>query len=601
VRQLSPPEQQVWDSTGVDADKVVLGMPEAPEVREGFSWGLKRQVRASVLVDLLTNDATGRHGVALIGARIVGSLDLSNMRITIPLFLKWCYFDGDVVLAGATTGRIDLDHSCLAGGLIAPGLVATDSILVTEAHCQKGVWMPGAEIKGTLGFSGTTIGSHGDGALQASHLIARAFTMSGAECNGTLDLRHAYVSGDVTLDGSVIRGTKDIAVHAQALRAASLSCQGDADTDRDFTAVGTVRILDAQVEGTINFAGATLTATENGTASTTANALLADRVRCSAGMFLRNGFSTTGTVSLQGIQVGGQVDCSKAHLTATPFALIADRATIGQDLLLNREFTADGTVHLNGTKVGGQLTFRTATLATTTTGPAVVLDSVEADQLLLDWATVPTGIVDLTGTTVGTLVDNPATWPAKGDLLIGELTYRSLSEPGEVEDRLKWLQRNKFGYSPHAYDVLAESYRTRGDDDAARAVLIGKQRARRERLGRRHAPARWWSTFLRWTVGYGYTPARIVPWFLGLLLVGWALFAGPVKHSLVATNDAAKAQDFEPFLYVLDLLLPVASLGVRTGWTPTGVARWLVVAWTLAGWLLGLTLVAAISGAFKRD
>jgi hypothetical protein len=67
------------------------------------------------------------------------------------------------------------------------------------------------------------------------------------------------------------------------------------------------------------------------------------------------------------------------------------------------------------------------------------------------------------------------------------------------------------------------------------------------------------------------------------------------------TNDAAKAQDFEPFLYVLDLLLPVASLGVRTGWTPTGVAQWLVVVWTLAGWLLGLTLVAAISGAFKRD
>jgi uncharacterized membrane protein YqaE (UPF0057 family) len=138
--------------------------------------------------------------------------------------------------------------------------------------------------------------------------------------------------------------------------------------------------------------------------------------------------------------------------------------------------------------------------------------------------------------------------------------------------------------------------------DAVEAgLLIGKQHARRERPGRRHAPARWWSTFLRWTVGYGYAPARIFPWFIGLLLVGWALFAGPVKHSLVATDDAAKAQDFDPFLYVIDLLLPVASLGVRSGWTATGVAQWLVVALTLAGWLLGLTLVAAISGAFKRD
>lgn len=75
----------------------------------------------------------------------------------------------------------------------------------------------------------------------------------------------------------------------------------------------------------------------------------------------------------------------------------------------------------------------------------------------------------------------------------------------------------------------------------------------------------------------------------------------PAKHSLVATSEAAKAQGIQPLLYVIDLLPPVASLGVRNGWTPTGLAQWLVVVWTLAGRLLGLTLIAAISGALKPD
>ena len=113
--------------------------------------------------------------------------------------------------------------------------------------------------------------------------------------------------------------------------------------------------------------------------------------------------------------------------------------------------------------------------------------------------------------------------------------------------------------------MLADPYRTHADDGAARAVLIGEQRARRECPGREYALARRWSTFLRWTVGYGYAPARIIPWFLGLLLVEWSLFAGPARESLVAPSEAARTQGFRPLLYAIDLLLPVASLGVRSG------------------------------------
>jgi len=52
---------------------------------------------------------------------------------------------------------------------------------------------------------------------------------------------------------------------------------------------------------------------------------------------------------------------------------------------------------------------------------------------------------------------------------------------------------------------------------------------------------------------------------------------------------------------VLDLLIPVASLGVRGAWLATGSAQWAAVVLTAAGWLLGLTLVTALSGALKKD
>ena len=593
--ELSAAEERVRAGDGV------LGTPGYDEVASGQGWPASRQVRAAVVVELLTRRDPPRRTVSVEGALIVGDLDLSKVTTTSPLFLRRCFVDGDLSLAGARTDRVDLDGCHVRGRLVATSLVAQDSVLVTNAVCEAGVWMPGAEVRGTLGFSGSRMGGHGSGSLQAAYLTARSFVMTAADCDGRVDLQNAHVTGSVTLNGTYIRGTDDVALGADSLRAASLACQGDAATGREFRALGTVRLLDARVDaGTVNFAGASLAATRRGEVDDTGDALVASRLRCSAGVFLRNGFTAVGAVDVRGAAIGGQLDCSAAHLQGSPVSLRCDRTTIGEDLLLNRSFTAAGTVHLNGTTVDQQLSLRSSTL-TGTTGPALVVNDVRANQLVIDWAAVPLGVVDLTGSTVGTLVDDPGTWPAPGDLVLGDLTYRSLAVPGTAAQRLGWLARDRYGYVPGAYEVLAAAFRLQGDEDSAREVLIGKQRARREHTGGRHAPARWWSAFLRWTVGYGYAPARIVPWFVGLLLAGWVLFAGPLAGAMVATGDSARVRGFQAFLYVLDLLLPVASLGVRDGWTPTGAAQVVVVAWTLAGWVLGLTLVAAISGALRRD
>jgi hypothetical protein len=66
-------------------------------------------------------------------------------------------------------------------------------------------------------------------------------------------------------------------------------------------------------------------------------------------------------------------------------------------------------------------------------------------------------------------------------------------------------------------------------------------------------------------------------------------------------KDQPSQPTFSPFLYSLDLLLPVANLGQRNAFATQGVATWIAAACTVSGWLLGAILVAGLVDVFKRD
>ena len=106
---------------------------------------------------------------------------------------------------------------------------------------------------------------------------------------------------------------------------------------------------------------------------------------------------------------------------------------------------------------------------------------------------------------------------------------------------------------------------------------------------------------LRFTVGYGYAPWRVLYWFGGLLALGTLVFDLLYPDSLAARTTASEQPTFNPTLYVLDLLLPVASLRQRDAWIAHGPAVWWSVSFTLVGWLLATVLVAGLAGVFRRD
>ncbi|MFD0470454.1 hypothetical protein ACFQ0B_20665 [Nonomuraea thailandensis] len=57
---------------------------------------------------------------------------------------------------------------------------------------------------------------------------------------------------------------------------------------------------------------------------------------------------------------------------------------------------------------------------------------------------------------------------------------------------------------------------------------------------------------------------------------------------------------WDPVLYVLDLIVPVANLGHRTAWDPAGIDKAVSVVLILSGWLLATAVIAGVGRVLNR-
>jgi hypothetical protein len=189
-----------------------------------------------------------------------------------------------------------------------------------------------------------------------------------------------------------------------------------------------------------------------------------------------------------------------------------------------------------------------------------------------------------------------------------------------VKDRLKsWLPKDSS--LPDLYKQLAEAYRRQGNEQAARAVAINKERARRTAIAEQQAhlaknlsmpfsylrflrcvTQQAWSAALRGTIGYGYRPARALIPLVVLILVGSLLFdiAYPTLLRPMKSNST-ESSDFNSFRYTVDLLLPVANFKQRDYFVASGWVAWVAFMFIFAGWLLAAIVVAGLAGVFKSD
>lgn len=414
---------------------------------------------------------------------------------------------------------------------------------------------------------------------------------SGAHVDGHLWLEGSHVYGGVWLDSCHITGILNLnGAHLShpggdaPLLADRIVVDNNVYCEKGFTAHGEVRLPGANVGGQLIFRGARLR-NPNG------QALYASRLSVAANVFCDSGFVAEGEIRLRGARIGGYLSLVGATVTRPGrVALNCDDMTIETDIYCSDGFRADGTLSLAGARVGGLLNLSGGRL-NSSSGVALNMQRAQVEEVLLRPAEPIEGSVDMTYARLKLLRDDPATWAPKYQL--DGLTYDMIDPPLTGGDRLKWLERDNDGYAAQPYERLATIYGALGHDGERRRVLLAKQRHRRTTQS---LPNKLWGYAQDLTVGYGYRPFLAAAWLVALLAFGTIVFQ---RHPVI--QEPGHNTQFNPFLYTLDLLLPVGSLGQEDEFAPHGIYLWIADLLVAAGFILGLTVAAGATRVLSRD
>jgi hypothetical protein len=505
---------------------------------------------------------------------------------------------------------------------------------------EKGVRLAGARIRGKLDLQGCDIAS--EIALFACHF------------DETPNLRSARIGG-LWLNRSALPGLSADRLCARA----NVSVQGAKVT-------GTLRLGGAKLGGGLSCTGAELDAGRDGVA------LGADRLSADGSVVLRQ-VTATGTLRLLGAKLGGSLACEGAELDAgrDGDALGADGLSADGAVFLS-QVKATGTLRLAGAKLGGDLDCVGAVLDAGPQRHALLTDNADVTGALFLRDCRISGGVSFGSTRVGTLIDTPESWPRTG-LFLDRFTYGAIAGDGTRTDaasRIDWLKRQRqidltTEFKPQPWEHCARVLREMGHAEAARKVLIEKERLQRKaRLAhiRRNGPredvplVRLLDTLLGVTVCYGRRPLLAFAWLFGFWIVGAVLFQVAYGNDAFKPNnpvvlrapewvlcgypdtewvdlaavakprpgraqsgqsqlacfkaqpEAARYPQFNGLIYSADTLLPVVSLEMQEFWIPDDrvipAGKWArVYLWVhiAVGWALSLLAVAGFSGLIRSD
>ncbi|MFD9116779.1 hypothetical protein [Streptomyces bottropensis] len=579
--------------------------------------------------DAILREITVTGTTNLIGARVDGQLNFRkatlNCRGGCALkaleletkeaahFDEGFYSQGSMDLTGSVIGgSLYLNRATIHHPGKDPALDLARVKIKQNMHCGNGftiqgqTWLAGAVINGSLLASGGEFLHPSDTAIDASGIkVGRDIIFGAEQSENVADANAFRAVGKVILTDAVING--------------SLKCEGGSITDERpmgeaLNARGVKVTRDLLLSGGFSAAGkVVLTGAEVGSAdwrdgsfgNGDRTAISARQLKVGASLLFSGSFLARGEVDLSGATIngrllaGGQIYCGKKK------ALRLDRVTVAQEVEFESGLLVEGSLCMRSARVGTNLRIAKPNLSRGKDDLAISLEGTVIEGTLTLEADTPVGgRVDLRKAKVRFLQDSAGFWP-EGKTFLAGFTYDSLVgiDSRDVKDRIRWLRAENV-YSAQSYEQLASVYRVAGRDDFARDVLYAGQKRRpysgwREKNG---------SRLLRFTVGYGYHPARVLYAVVLLELFGCIYFSHlrhdlRPSHALLSAyhgNAEAANEHLQPALYTLDLLLPVVSFGQRGLWLTQGVTSWVVTALMVVGWVLGGILVYGIGTAYQR-
>ena len=538
---LTRAEHRLWEAFPYGATVEYLsGDPELDDPAQAERWSDDRTIRAAVIAALALGarkPVPGRTaGVRIIGARIVGQIDLRHGQIDVPLTLRHCRIEDTLRFDEAVTKSIDLTGS------------HTGRIMAEGAHVRGSLKLNDAQIFGDRDFA-----LHLDEITIDTDLAARAL-----HCDGPVCLIGARVTAVVDLVRAKLHHPGAVAINlggAQIGRSLLLA----------YSRVrGQVRLLGTSVNGMTMFSGAHIT----DIADTWGIAVEAENFTAAGDGLFDKGFRTEGQVSLIGASFGGVLsfrEASVASIRDNP-ALYCGGMQVARGLYLTHGFHSTGEIRLIGIRVGGHLDL---TGMSKNSGPLTLYHA-----------------------TVATIRDHgPDTWP--DEVLLDGLTYSAFDPYLPGKDRLALLRRQRDGYRAQPYEFMAAYYRALGHEEDARTILIEKERVRR-------ADARRWSRFVGvmfgTLVGYGYRPMRAVFFSILIQLAAIGFFAVD-RPTQIRVDDHVV---YYPALYAADLFVPIVHFGQADSFQSHGFAAVVAWGLPYLGWAFGIAIVAGASRALAR-
>lgn len=601
-------------------------------VSEGSVDLTDAQVHGSVVLSGCTLDnPTGRtlHAdrLELSGALLAYNL-VSNGELRVPGMRA----GGNVNLSGARLSNTD---GCALDGnglYVGGNLLCGKDRFTGEVFRSTGwLFIPSAHIASDLSLHGAQLDPGGEGSPTRgpdeqyygirTTLIADRIRVDGNadmddgfSSTGMLRAINAHIGGSLRMS----RATIDISGGAEgpypdrALYLDGTEIEGDLEAAR-VRITGLTRMADVRVRGSIRMDDARL--------ANPGQDVWAARRLTVGSTFECRGTDILGSVLMQGASIGANLDLRASRLSR-PGRYTRDRnikpcldiraARIGRDLICasgRRPFEALGEIRMIRTEVGREINFGEAELGVDAGGTALDAFGAQTQELVLTLARPPRGRVGLRQVRCASLADNEKLWHADGMVELDGFRYETLAVPVDLRDdervrqRLRWLRRAIHDiYSPGPYDQLAAMLRASGNDEHSDTVLIEKQRRRHIALARGFRVfgplLLTWSFVQRYMVGYGYRPARALYWLIVLLGAGTAWFALQPHPVPIDNNDSL---EWNPFLFTLDLLVPIIDFGNKSRWELTGASQWVAAALTASGWLLATTVAAGLTRILRRD
>ena len=334
-------------------------------------------------------------------------------------------------------------------------------------------------------------------------------------------------------------------------------------------------------------------------------------------LYLSSGFRSTGQVRLVGAQIGGNLECDEGSFEHDGIALHGQCMNVARAFMLRD------------------------------------VKAVSGDFMLV-------------AAHVGTLADQLASWQKAKNVVLDGFTYDRIDSLDiAASKRLAWLRlQNPMQYGevfwPQPWEQLAKVLREMGHVEDAKQIGIGKQLEVRKLglVGQRPLLGVSWlqktvnrtlnalHRFLHRTygvlAGFGYRPLKTVGWMVMVWLICGAAFMMAARSGLIAPTNASlytnqdlqqcgfgneglgvawtecarlppEYSPFDPFVYSLDVILPLLDLKQENEWRPVvhdahgnelsfgHALRFLMWFEILFGWITSLLLVSALGKLVQKD